>query len=137
MTTCFNTCGAWSGILFKDVYFNVYWFVTEIQLKWNLVKYSVLSKMATILFRFPMVRFLNGWDSYSYCYDWPLQNRTIGNQNFKTFGIPKCSIFQCSVFKPPLYWTCSVFGSPLYTQITFCQVLPDLRSWPESAWLCL
>ena len=34
--------------------------------------------------------------SYSYCYDQPFQNRTIGNVNFKTFGIPMCPSFQYS-----------------------------------------
>ena len=28
---------------------------------------------------------------------------TIGTQNFKIFGIPLCLVFQCFVFKPPLY----------------------------------
>ena len=45
---------------------------------------------------FPMVLYL------PYC-DPPFQSRTIGNLNFKTFGIPMCSVFQCLVFKPQLY----------------------------------
>ena len=54
------------------------------------------------MFGFPMIRVQNGWDlSYSYCYNQPFQNQTIGNQNFNTFSIPMCSVFKCSVFKPP------------------------------------
>ena len=34
-----------------------------------------------------------------------LADHSIGNPNFKQFSIPICSVFQCSVFKPPLYWT--------------------------------
>ena len=54
--------------------------------------------MAAILFGFPMVWFWNGWDhSYNYCHDQLFQNQTIGNLNFKMFGIP-----MCAVLKPPL-----------------------------------
>ena len=52
-----------------------------------------------------MVWFLNGRDHiYSYYYDRSLQYQTIGNPNFKTFGILMCSLFQCSVFKLSLYY---------------------------------
>ena len=57
-------------------------------------------------------------------YDQPFQTQTIGNQSFKRFGIPMCSVFQCSVFKPllteplengtsnPSVSLCSVFKPP-------------------------
>ena len=58
--------------------------------------------MAPILFRFSIVWFLNVQDhSYSYCYNRPFQNRTIGNLNLKTFGFPMCSVFQCLGYSSP------------------------------------
>ena len=37
--------------------------------------------------------FWNGLEhSYSYCYDWSFQTPSIGNRNFKTFGIPMFGI---------------------------------------------
>ena len=52
------------------------------------------NKMATILFRLPMVWFKKGQvHSYSYSYNRPFQNRTIGNLNFKTFSILMSLVF--------------------------------------------
>ena len=59
-------------------------------------------KMVTILFRFPKVRFWNGQDyGYNYKYNWPFQNQTIGNPNFKALSNQMFLVFQCFVFKPP------------------------------------
>ena len=52
-----------------------------------------LNKKVAILFGFTMVWLKNGWDD-GHSYFWPFQNRTIGNLNFKTFGIPVCLVFQ-------------------------------------------
>ena len=50
------------------------------------------NKMA-FLFGFQIVQFYNGWDhSCTYCYNQPFQNWTIGNPNFKMFGIPMFGI---------------------------------------------
>ena len=84
------------------------------------------NKVAAILFGYPLVRFLNVRDhSYRYCCDWPFQNQTIGNLNFKTFGIPMCSVFQCvrysnvfciqalTVVMGPRSTYCSFFTGPV------------------------
>ena len=77
-----------------------------------------------ILLRFPMYRFQNGRDhSYSYCYNRPFQNRTIGNPSFKTFIIPTFGI------QSPLYFNLSntYFSVPLsiyqYVVLFFCRCL--------------
>ena len=105
---------------------------------WTVICTCVSCKTA-ILFGFPMVRFRNGWDhSYSYCYDQPFQNQTIGNSNFKTFSIPICSVFKPLLYKAspvirPHYYCifCFYFRFPS-TSLTMPTPTSTMRrTWPS------
>ena len=68
----------------------------------------------------------NGWNG-------PFEIRTIPIQNMKTFGIRMDSVFECSVFEPPLY-SLLLYSESIFFSWIWSPVLPWLCQEKASIW---